>query len=178
MRIAVLLTTTPEQAALMLQRLRGRHPGSQFIAFVRDEDRAPLRKALQGCDVRRDKPAGGRLRFLRALRREAFDLLVVAWTGGERWQPLRAAALFAGARQLLVVDERGREWPVRWYLPWTWAGHSLRRLAAIKGIALVRAAAAAYRATLGLGFATLSLLLFALLRPLRLLRLGRPGRSA
>jgi hypothetical protein len=178
MRIAVMLTTTPDLAAPLLARLRARHPGSQFTTFVRDEDRAALQPALAGCDVRRDKPAGGRLRFLRALRQERFDLLVVAWHGGDRSQPLRAAALFAGAQRLLVVDERGREWSVCWYLPWTWAGHACRRAAAIELLALLRVLAAGYRATLGLALACLLLLGFVLLHPLGWWRLCRRGRTA
>jgi hypothetical protein len=132
--------------------------------FVRDEHRAPLAADLEHCDVRRDKPAGGKVAFVRALRRERFDLLVVAWHGGERPQPLRFVALFAGARQVIAVDEFGREHRVVWWQPWTWGLHALRRLSEIKAATVARWVAALYRATVGLAVAVVALSLFALLR--------------
>jgi len=43
--------------------------------------------------VRRDKAVGSRVAMLRELRGERFDLLVVAWQGGARFEPLRTDTL-------------------------------------------------------------------------------------
>jgi hypothetical protein len=149
MKIALFATTEAAPALALLAHVRQRHPGAAIAAFVRDEHRDELAPALHGCDVRRDKPAGGRAAFVRALRRERFDLAVVAWHGGERFQPLRLVALVCGARAVVAVDEAMRERQVALLRPWTWAGHALRRLAQVRAVTLLRAAAACYRATIG-----------------------------
>lgn len=164
MRIALFLTTGREAARELLRRVRAAHPQARLCAFVRDDDRAALGADLAGCEVRRDKPAGGRLAFVRALRRERFDRLWVAWHGGERFQPLRLVALVAGARLVIAVDERGRERAVRWFLPWSWAGHALRRAAATDARTAARAAAGLYRWTVGAAVAGLALLAFRIRR--------------
>jgi len=172
-RIALFATTEAPQALALLAHVRRRHPGAAIAAFVRDEHRVELAQALQGCDVRRDKPAGGRVAFVRALRRERFDLAVVAWHGGERLQPLRLVALLCGARAVVAVDETMRERQVALLRPWTWAGHALRRLARVRAVTWLCAAAACYRVTFGALVAALWLLPAALRW-----RFGRgPGRQ-
>jgi hypothetical protein len=121
-----------------------------LVVFARDEDRAAVLAALPGADVRRDKPAGGKLAFVRRLRAEKFDLAVVAWQGGERIQPMKIAALLIGARRTIVVDRRGRRSEVRWLLPWTWFGPALRAGLATDPVLVVAAVCACYRATVGL----------------------------
>lgn len=158
MKVAVFATCEAEPARQLLAAVRARHPGGELAVFVRDEHRDELAADLRGLDVRRDKPAGGKLAFVRALRRERFDELVVAWHGGERMQPLRLVAMFAGARRVVAVDERGRERTVAWSRPWTWAGHALRRGLSLPPLALLRGIAACYRATIGLLLGSLLLL--------------------
>jgi len=166
MRIAVFVTTDASAGAALLQDVRARHRDAAIVAFVNDDDRRALAPALAGLEVRRDKPVGGKLAFVRALRRERFDLLVVAWHGGERVLPLRLVALLAGAGRVVARDERGRERDVSLVRPWTWAGHAARRLAAIKITTLLRAAAASYRWSIGLVVAGVRLLPAALQRRL------------
>lgn len=158
MRIAVFLTAETEAARRLLAEVRARAGDAVLSVFVNDDDRRPLAAEIAGLDVRRDKPAGGKLAFVRALRRERFDRILVAWHGGERLLPMRIVALFGGARSVHVIDERGREFAVAWYLPWTWAGHALRRAAATKATTVLRVLAFGYRWTVGLVVAAVRLL--------------------
>jgi hypothetical protein len=160
-KLALFLTTELGPARVLLDRVLDRHPDEVPSVFVRDEHRAPLAGDLEHCDVRRDKPAGGKVAFVRALRRERFDRLIVAWHGGERPQPLRLVALFAGARQVIAVDEFGRERVVVWWQPWTWGLHALRRASEVKAATVARWLAACYRATVGFVLAAVALSLFA-----------------
>lgn len=166
---ALLLLSTNDAATAreLLRSWRSRHQDCRWTVVVRDDDRGPLAAELAGLDVRRDKPAGGKWAFVQALRAERFDLLVVAWHGGERFQPLRLAALFCGARRLVVVDDRGREFAGGLLQSGCWR-HGLRRLAGLQAIAIVRGLAAVYRSTLGWLFGGSAVLLaFAWRRLLR-----------
>ncbi|MBL9078479.1 MAG: hypothetical protein JNL08_13300 [Planctomycetes bacterium] len=167
------LTCDRAAADALLARVRARWPDALLVGFANDEDRDWLAARHATVELRRDKPPGGRLAFVRALRRERFAEVVVAWHGGERLQPLRLAALALG-RLALATDERGNERRVGWWRPWTWGPHLLRRGLTADPLFVARCLAACYRATLGLVLALVWL-------PLRLavLRLcGRPGRPA
>ncbi|HZN40929.1 MAG TPA: hypothetical protein VFD82_19140 [Planctomycetota bacterium] len=115
-----------------------------------DADRVRLRSEFAGNAVVPDKPARGKLAFVRELRRQRFDVALVAWTGGGSFQPMRLVALFAGARRVEVLDERGRWFRARWSAPWPLLGHALRRLAGAKSDAFLRVFAAFYRWSIGL----------------------------
>lgn len=149
MKAILLLTTELEPARAMLAEWRSREPAARWTVLVRDEHRAPLHEELAGCDVRRDKPAGPALAFVRALRAERFDLLVVAWHGGERPQPLRLVAPLLGARRAVALDERGRSIDLRPWRPFGALRHGVRRLAAIKALRGAQLLCAAYRSTVG-----------------------------
>ncbi|MGE3174341.1 MAG: hypothetical protein AB7O97_17055 [Planctomycetota bacterium] len=149
MRVALFLTAELEPALALARRVRAEHAEAALVCFVRDEHREAVAAALPGVELRRDKPAGGKAAFVRALRRERFDLLVVAWHGGARFQPLRLVALVCGASRVVAVDERGKQMPVRWLAPQTWGGHAVRRLSATKAITALRLLAFAYRWTVG-----------------------------
>lgn len=174
MRLAVFLTAEREAADRLLARVRADWPDAAVVALANDEDREWLAARHAGVELRRDKPAGGKLAFVKAMRRESFDLVVVAWHGGERLQPLRLVALALGS-PVRVSDERGRLRAVAWWQPWTWAPHLLRRGLGADPLHVARLGAACYRATLGLLLAIVWL-------PLRLLlaRSARrgPGRAA
>lgn len=174
MKVALFLTAPRAAADELLQRSRARWPDATLVAFANDEDREWLAARHPDAELRRDKPPGGKVAFVRALRREAFDRVVVAWHGGERFQPLRLVALALG-RPVHAFDERARERRVVWWQPWTFGPHLLRRGVALDPLQVARWLAAGYRATIGL-------LLALLLLPLRLLlarahRRG-PGRAA
>ncbi len=166
MKVAVFLTAERDAAVALLASCRARWPAAALVAFANDEDRVWIGDRSPGVELRRDKPPGGKLRFVRALRAERFDQVAVAWHGGERFQPLRLVALLLGA-PTLAVDDRGRERRVVWWQPWTWAGHAARRVLKADPLAVARGLAASYRATLGALLAVFWL-------PLRLLlvRLG------
>lgn len=165
MKIALFLTTERGPAVALAKRIQEQHADAALSVFVRDEDRGLVADACPAAAIRRDKPGGSKQAFVAELRRDRFDLLVVAWHGGERPQPLRLVALFAGARRVLAIDEKGREFRVAWYLPWTWGIHALRRLSQLDAWALLRAGAACYRATLGMAVAAVRLLGFRLSGP-------------
>lgn len=148
MKVAVFLTADRDRAAALLARCRQRWPDAALVAFANDVDRLWLAERHPGAELRRDKPPGGKLKFVRALRAERFDHVVVAWHGGERLQPLRVVALALG-RPAFAVDERDRERRVVWWQPWTWAGHALRRGVKADPLAVARGIASLYRATLG-----------------------------
>lgn len=160
MRAVLFATTSRESAADLLRALCVEHAAATWIVFCRDEDRAALAASFPEVEFRRDKPAGGRLAFVRALRRERLDLAVVVWDGGERFQPLRLAALAVGARRTLAVDRRGRRHRVAWHAPWTWGPHAARALLATRPATIGRLLAACYRGTLGLLVAGLLLAWF------------------
>lgn len=149
MKAAMMLTTSGPQALTLARRLREGLPDAQWTAFVRDDDRELLLPVLQGCVLRSDKPRGSKLAFLRALRSERFDVAFVAWHGGERPQPLKVAALACGASDLSAIDEAGRAFAVRWWAPWTWGAHAVRRLAQTSVLRALRFVASCYRATAG-----------------------------
>jgi hypothetical protein len=147
-KAALFLTAEAGPAAALLAAWRARHPDARWTVFVRDELRKPLLRELAGCDVRRDKATGSRLAMLRGLRRERFDLLVVAWQGG-RTEPLKVAAWLVGARQAVAVDERLREIELRWWWPWRPMVHGFRRLRTMPALGWLRSCCAFYRATVG-----------------------------
>lgn len=149
MKVAVFLTCERAAALELLAAVCARWLDATVVAFANDEDRAALQAAAPGIEFRRDKPPGGRLQFVRALRGERFDRAVVAWHGGERFQPLRVVALAIGC-PVLAIDERGRERSVGWWRPWSWLPHLVRRGLRADALQVARAAAAVYRATVGL----------------------------
>ncbi len=152
LKAAVFLTTRPEAGVELLDRLTAEHGDARWSVFVRDDDRGELEGRLQGMDVRRDKAPGGRLAFLKALRRERFDLLVVAWHGGDRSYPLKLAAPFCGARRTVGIDERGRAVPFSLLWPVPMLIHLVRRPFTSKPdpARLARIPLALYRRTIGL----------------------------
>ena len=172
--IFFLTPAAAEQAPALFAAFRARVAADAAVTVVAgDADRARLRSELPGCVVLPDKPAGGRRAFVRDLRRRRFDVALVAWTGGETFQPMRLVALSAGARSVQVIDERGRWFAVRWHAPWPLLRHALRRLAGTKTDTLLRAAAALYRWSFGLLLA-LPLLAWRCLR----LPPARPDKSS
>lgn len=149
MKVAVFLTCERAAAFDLLAAVRARWLDATVVAFANDEDRAALQAAAPGIEFRRDKPPGGKLRFVRALRGEQFDRAVVAWHGGERLQPLRLVALAIGC-PVLALDERSRERAVAWWQPWSWAPHLVRRGLRADALQAARVVAMLYRSTVGL----------------------------
>lgn len=162
MKIALFATTGRPAAAELVRTVRARWPDAALVVFANDQDRAALQADTPGVAFRRDKPPGGKVSFVKSLRAERFDLVVVAWHGGERIQPLRVVALLLGCRAL-VFDERGRERTVAWWQPWRWGAHLLRRGLCADALQVARAAAMVYRWTLGAVLALVWLPLRALL---------------
>ncbi|MEO6595473.1 MAG: hypothetical protein ABIP94_12035 [Planctomycetota bacterium] len=149
MRVAAFLTADRTAAISLLAAWRVLWPQAEFVVFANDEDRATLQASAPGVEFRRDKPPTGKLAFVRALRREGFSQVAVAWHGGERILPLRVVALLLGC-PVLAVDERGRERAVGLWRPWTWLPHLLRRAACTDALQYSRLAAAGYRCSVGL----------------------------
>ncbi len=149
MKAAMLLTADVGPAMDIARRLREGLPTADWTAFVRDDDREQLLPALVGFVIRSDKPRGSRWKFLRALRAEKFDAMFVAWYGGERPSPLRLAALFAGSKDVVAIDERGRSFAVQWWAPWSWFEHLVRRISQLRVLRALRVCASLYRATIG-----------------------------
>lgn len=162
MKAALFAMTDVDRVRATLSRLREEHREATWTVFAHAAHLDRLATAFPDCVFRPGKPAGSRLGFLRAVRREGFDLVVVTWHGGERLEPLRVAALFAGARRTVACDERDHCFAVGWYLPWTWGRHALRRLVDVRGATILLLLAASYRATLGIMVAVLALSLFRL----------------
>ena len=158
MKAAMMLTAEGHDALALARRLRDGLPDAEWTAFVRDDDRELLLPALHGCRVRSDKPSGSKVRFLRSLRAERFDATFVSWSGGDRPQPLRIAALLAGAKDCVAIDESGRTFSVRWWAPWTYAAPAVRRLSQMRVLRALRFCASLYRATVGRVVRALTLL--------------------
>lgn len=169
MKVAVFATAAREAADELLRLARARWPQAILVAFANDEDREWLAARHPTVELHRDKPPGGKLAFVKALRREGFDQALVAWHGGERFQPLRLVALAVGG-PVLAIDDRGRERRVTWWQPWTWGPHLLQRGLRADPLQVARLVAACYRVTFGLVLALLWL-------PLRLLLVRWPRRT-
>lgn len=163
-RIAVFLTAEVDPARTLLGRILDRHPDDVVVAYVSVDAKWLMKDDLEYCVVRPDKPVGGKAAFVRALRRDAFDVLYVAWHGGDRPQPLRLVALIAGAKRTVAIDEFDREFAVSLWRPSTWLRHAIRRATAIKVLAIARWVAAGYRCSFGLLVAALRLGWFAVTR--------------
>lgn len=172
MKAVMMLATEPAQAIQLARKLREGMPEAEWTAFVRDDDRETLLPALVGCEIRSDKPRGAKLTFLRELRARRFDVAFVAWQGGERPQPLKIAALVCGAGDVIAVDESGCSFAVKWWAPWTWAEHAVRRLGQVRLLRILRSCASVYRLTVGALVQALVLVPEAI----RVRRLPRPGR--
>jgi hypothetical protein len=149
-RIAVFLTTEVDPARILLGRILDRHPDDVVVAYVSVDAKWLMKDDLEYCVVRSDKPVGGKAEFVRSLRKDTFDVLYVAWHGGDRPQPLRLVALVAGARRTVAIDEFDREFDVALLRPGTWLRHGIRRATSIKVLAIARWLAAGYRFTVGL----------------------------
>ena len=149
MKAAMLLTADAGPAIDIARRLRAGLPNADWTVFVRDDDREQVLPAVVGCVIRSDKPRGSKWKFLRALRAERFEAMFVAWHGGERPSPLRVAALFAGAKDLVAIDERGRSFAVQWWAPWSWSEHLVRRMSQLRVLRVMRFCASMYRLTIG-----------------------------
>ena len=149
MKAAWFLTADAAVAPALLASWRARHPDARWIVYVRDDLQKTMARELQGCEVRRDKAGRSRLAMLQELRRERFDLAVVAWQGGERREPLKLAAWLVGAGRTVAVDEQNREIALCWWWPWRALWHGVRRLRDVKALSLARAFCACYRATVG-----------------------------
>jgi len=83
------------------------HAGAAPIVYLRDRDRSGLAAVLEGRDLRSDKPGGGRLAFVRALRAEGAELAVALWLGHDEYWPAKALFLLARAKRKVAVTERG-----------------------------------------------------------------------
>jgi hypothetical protein len=175
MRVICFVTPPAGQpAAGLIEAFRARVPAGAAVTVVAGNvDRIAAAAGFPGCEVLPDKPAGAKGAFVRELRRRRYDLALVAWTGGERIRPMRVVALVAGARRVLVLDERGRWFEAGWSRPWSLSGHALRRLGGMKFDDLLWLLAAVYRWTIGLALAW-PLLAWRWLR----LPAAHPGRRA
>jgi hypothetical protein len=144
----------PDGAHALFAAFRARVAADAAVTVIAgDRNRARLRSEFAGCAVVPDKPVGGKLAFVRELRRRRFDLALVAWTGGDSFQPMRLVALLAGARRVEILDDRGRWFEARWYAPWPPFRHALRRLPFTRLDTILRAFAAVYRWSIGLALA-------------------------
>lgn len=113
-RALVVLSCHAPDMRPILAAARARWPDAELTVVLR----APLRDAcadlLAGATVLDDKPAQGRVAFLRALRRYAFDRGVVAWTGASSFWPSKVTFLLARVRAREVASERGTfTWSVK-----------------------------------------------------------------
>lgn len=106
-RVLVALSGPADQVADMLVAARARWPAEALTVVVRASQVHALADLLQGARVLLDKPAGGRLAFVRALREPGFAHGLVAWTGAFNYWPSKLAFALARVAQREVVTERG-----------------------------------------------------------------------
>lgn len=149
MRAVAFLTGDGDALLQPAALVRAKLPDARLVLFCRDDDRAVVHAAFPDAELRRDKPVGGRLPFVRALRAERFDLAVVAWQGGDRTQPMKLVALLAGGARTIVIDRRGRQRQIRWWQPWTWAGLMAQAVVDADPMLIVVTLCAVYRSTIG-----------------------------
>lgn len=101
-RSVAFLTAPPEMAAAALRVVRERWPETAWVVYHRASDRAALGDALDGVEARSDKPAGGKLEFIRGLRAARYDRAVVLWCGHRQYDRPKLLALLAGARSAVA----------------------------------------------------------------------------
>lgn len=102
----VIFLTCPEGfARAMLRSVRSRWGDHRFTVYLRDTYREALAEELAGMELHRDKPSGGRLRFLSKLRAKRFDLAVMAWQGDPTFNRMKLVGALCGARERHVYNE-------------------------------------------------------------------------
>lgn len=104
-RAVIFLTCPEEYARAMLRSVRMRWGGHRCTVYLRDAYREALAAELEGMELHRDKPSGGRLRFLKALRAQRFDLAVMAWQGDPAYNRMKVVGLLCGAKERHVYNE-------------------------------------------------------------------------
>ncbi len=155
MKVLVFVSAPAMLALPHVEELLRVHAGQELTFVVRDRDGRELGPLLRGHAVLGDKPAGGKLGFVRELRHRRADLALALWLGHDDYWPAKTLFLLAGAAQQLVISERGTL-PFALMRPRTWLDHlqwrRRHRIPGVYGRSLVAAALQAlYRQTLGRG---------------------------
>lgn len=96
--VLVVLSAPAASARPILTAVRARWPGARLTVLLRASQEAALRDLLPDATVLHDKPRRGVRAFVRALRAQAFDHGVVAWTGAFNYWPAKLAFLLARVR--------------------------------------------------------------------------------
>lgn len=105
-RRAVIFLTCPESfAKAMLRSVRMRWGDHHFTVYLRDAYREPLAAELEGMELHRDKPTGGRIGFVRRMRAKKYDLAVMAWQGDPEFNRMKLVGVLSGARERNVYNE-------------------------------------------------------------------------
>lgn len=107
-RVVIFASAPAAAAAGPLRLLLEEHRAAGPIVYLRDRDRRELGAVLDGVDVRSDKPAGGRMRFVRSLRAEPVDLAIALWLGHDEYWPAKALFWLCRAREKHALDERSK----------------------------------------------------------------------
>jgi hypothetical protein len=112
MNAACFIAGAGEIACAAARRITAAVPNARWTLVCRPEATQALAEILRPIESLTDKPIGGRLRAIRALRSRRFDLVVLTWLdlpGGAR---LSALGLLAGGRRCLVLERDGRLLPL------------------------------------------------------------------
>lgn len=117
-RALVVLSAPAPQACPVLEAARARFGAADLTVVLRQSQRDALADLLDGAAVLLDKPAEGRLAFMRALRHVRFEQGVVIWSGSWSYWPSKLAFVLARVRTREVVTERGT---------FTWSGPAVAR---------------------------------------------------
>lgn len=104
-RGAVFLTAPPEVGARIIENVRTRFPTTRWTLYLRANDASALASVLDGVEVISDKPTGSKIAFLRDIRRNRFDLAVIAWTGDRSHNKMKMVGLLGAARRYLIYNE-------------------------------------------------------------------------
>ena len=108
-RVLVVLSGHTEQVLPLLRAARARWSSDAITVVLRASQGEAFGALLQGVTVLADKPTGGRVAFVRALRREVFDQGIVAWTGAFNFWPSKLAFALARVRTRELFTERGTQ---------------------------------------------------------------------
>jgi len=124
-RAALFLSGPAERAVPVIERARAEHPDAEWTVVVRGRDARWLSTVLVGTETVDDKPAGGKVAFLKGLRARRFDVVLVWFSDESSYDPVKLVGFFAGGRtrRWITADDSGAL---------TFAG-ALRRLLRTKG---------------------------------------------
>ena len=132
-RGVVFLTSPPAHARRALEEVRNRHPNMPIAVYVRESDRDALGSVLDSFEVRSDKPRGGKLRFLREIRKAGFEVAFACWEGDPSYNRMKLVHLLSGVDKKIVFNPNAKSFRLQMDKDPVWLKHVRWRMSSNAG---------------------------------------------